>query len=480
MRWPLKYQIAIPMAAVMLLGVAAASGLNAYLAASGTRSRIEEQLRDAASIVAATNFPLTESVLAQLRGLSGAHFVSVDAAGNPIASSTPELLLAADLPNQRVRSSQDLSLQDPIRVHGESYFHGRVAVGYPRRATGGGEGGVVHILYPVVEYEAAWQRAVFPSLAVVGVALPVAVLIAVATAARIIRRTARLQQQLGHIAEGDFAAAPVPTRNDELRDLAEGVNQMAAMLALSEEKVRKSERTQTLVQLGGGIAHQLRNSVTGCRMALDLHTEDCPLASSDESLRVARRQLELMAEYVRRFLQLGKADDGAGQFADVELGQVVNDVLPLVEPAAYHAGVRLSWTPPESAALVRADRTELSQLLINLVLNGIEAAGRPAMGNGESPQVRISIERAAASQWQLCVGDSGPGPAEHVHERIFEAFVSEKADGVGLGLSVVRTIAQQHGAELSWNRDDGWTRFVVEFPEKTAVPKGESACPSYS
>jgi signal transduction histidine kinase len=167
---------------------------------------------------------------------------------------------------------------------------------------------------------------------------------------------------------------------------------------------------------------------------------------------------------------------------------VIDEVLPLVEPAARHARVSLAWTPPESEAVVWADRMELCQLLINLVLNGIEAAaGHPAAGlsgcrvttegNGSPPQIRIEIERADESRLRLRVSDTGPGPAASVRDKLFEPFVSDKADGVGLGLSVVRTIARQHGAQLSWHRDDGWTRFVVEFPVVAGSLAGRSREP---
>jgi DNA-binding protein Fis len=66
---------------------------------------------------------------------------------------------------------------------------------------------------------------------------------------------------------------------------------------------------RTLATLGGGVAHQLRNSVTGSNIALDLHAEECAAGRSCESLSVARRQLQLMEEYIRRFLQLGKRID---------------------------------------------------------------------------------------------------------------------------------------------------------------------------
>ena len=63
------------------------------------------------------------------------------------------------------------------------------------------------------------------------------------------------------------------------------MNRMAAMLAGYEEEVRRTERMRTLAHLGGGIAHQLRNSATGCAMAVDLHADECPLGDASETSR---------------------------------------------------------------------------------------------------------------------------------------------------------------------------------------------------
>ena len=81
----------------------------------------------------------------------------------------------------------------------------------------------------------------------------------------------------------------------------QAVNRMAQMLASYESEVRRTERIATLAPLGGGVAHQIRNSVTGQLIALDLHSEECSTGRSCESLHVARRQLQLMEEYIRRF-----------------------------------------------------------------------------------------------------------------------------------------------------------------------------------
>ena len=69
-----------------------------------------------------------------------------------------------------------------------------------------------------------------------------------------------------------------------------------------------------------------------------------------------------------------------------------------------------------------------------------------------------------ASGAVLTVADCGAGPAESVRENLFEPFVTEKADGVGLGLSVAREMVEQHGGTIHWRRADGMTYFIVELP----------------
>src|SRR5687768_3244269 len=87
MRWPLRLQIMLPMAAIMLLTVLVVGGLGAYLAARGIKARIDSQIAGVTKILAESNFPLTNAVLRQMKALSGAEMVLVDAAGKIVSTS---------------------------------------------------------------------------------------------------------------------------------------------------------------------------------------------------------------------------------------------------------------------------------------------------------------------------------------------------------------------------------------------------------
>src|SRR5690606_27387309 len=116
--------------------------------------------------------------------------------------------------------------------------------------------------------------------------------------ARITRPIFRLRNQVDRIAGGDFVPVTVTPRNDEIRDLSMAINHMVQMLAQYERQVRREEQLRTLGRLGGGMAHQVRNALTGCRMALELHRADCSMAD-DETLWVALRQIDLLEGSVK-------------------------------------------------------------------------------------------------------------------------------------------------------------------------------------
>jgi signal transduction histidine kinase len=209
------------------------------------------------------------------------------------------------------------------------------------------------------------------------------------------------------------------------------------------------------------MAHQLRNAVTGAAMAIELHKQDCPSPDS-EALQVAIRQLRLMESYLQRFMGFGRSQPVPHE--SIALPTIVEEVLSLVRPAATHAAVELVFAPNAEKLSIWGDAESLRHMLMNLVLNGVEAAKSAQDG----AQVVVELRRQPASRVVLLVKDNGPGPSAEVVQRLFEPFVTNKAEGVGLGLSVARHIAEAHGGSISFQRVDDWTCFAVELPLEEA------------
>ena len=159
--------------------------------------------------------------------------------------------------------------------------------------------------------------------------------------------------------------------------------------------------------------------------------------------------------------------------------KIVLDVVALL-PSCDHRGVDLQCETVENATgEVWADPDQLRQLLMNLVLNGVEAAGK-------SGWVRVELATREHATI-LRVLDSGPGPEGPMLERLFEPFATGKPEGIGLGLVVAQKIAEAHAGTIRY-LDSRPTCFEVVLPESAINPRalGPSAtracrarCPSW-
>ncbi|HEV3136636.1 MAG TPA: HAMP domain-containing sensor histidine kinase [Pirellulales bacterium] len=456
MRWPLRYQILFPFAGVMLAVVVGVTLLDAYLAARRTQRQIEDQLHGIAQTLLDANFPLTDAVLKQTRGLSGAEFLLTDQKGTLEASSLAE----PRLPSLPI-STSGFSLGETIEFTSARYFHAAIAV-RPRSAQGVPL--ILHILYPErFLREARWQAA-YPPLVIGTVLLAVVIALSIAIAGRLSRPILELRRELSRLVQGDFQAVPLPERNDELRDLIGSVNVLGDQLDELRRVIKRSERLAVLGQLSGGLAHQLRNSVTGARLAVQLHQRHCHQIDPD-SLAVALRQLAITESHLQRFLTVGQPRSPRRGRCD--LRQTVADVAALVAPACHHRSVALQFDAAlDGHVSLWADADQLRQLLLNLVLNGIEAASPGGW-------VRLELTHAPDAT-SVRILDSGPGPGRRLLDRLFEPFATGKPEGIGLGLSVAKTIAEAHGGTIRYI-DDGPTCFEVVLPTHVPTVGGAAA-----
>jgi signal transduction histidine kinase len=464
MRWPLRYQILLPFALTILGAIAAVSILSAVLATQRAHRQIEEQLQGIAATLADSSFPLTDVVLRQMHGLSGSEFVFWSEDGQVIATRAD--LQTPLLPAPTVTSdSRQLRLGPPITIGSERYYEMALAV----KGRGGQQSGRLHILYPERFWKAERSAAALPPLLIGGAGLGITALLALWLAHRLTRPILELRSQVQRIAQADYSPMPLPARNDEIRELAVAVNQLAAQLTTLDSAIRRSERLALLGQLAGGLAHHLRNNVTGAQMAVQLHARDCQ--SDHESLSVALRQMALTEQNLKQFLsapQLVGAVSTPPRYAPCTLRKIVEDVVDLTGPALEHKRVQLTVSDETLGDdALEADADQLCQLLINLVLNASDAAGPGGW-------VKINLRKhefenapvASSARAGLClqVIDSGPGPPPEIVAKLFQPFATSKPEGIGLGLAVASQIASSHGGDLVFHRAGGETYFEVRLP----------------
>jgi signal transduction histidine kinase len=393
-----------------------------------------------------------------MKGLLGAEILLCDGQMRPLLDDkgkpiTTLEMLPDHLPEPAEASSDELGPR--VQVGDQVFFCRRVPLGQETQP-----GLYLYIFYPEILWKEALDQAVRPALVVGSIGGLTAFLLAASLAGRVTRRIQDMGRRTRQIAGGDFSPMPLPRRNDELRDLAGFINDMAQRLAQLQEAVLRTERLRLLGQVSGGLAHQLRNAVTGANLAVQMHAQECPIGAKDEVLAVARRQLTLVEMHLKRFLNLGK--DLELRFQPCSLPPLLDEAIALLGPQCRHAGIDLRWHKVDDgpAWLLRGDPGQLSYLFVNVLTNAIEAAGP---GGWVAVRLTEKGDRTDSRRAVIEVLDSGPGVSPDIAPRLFEPFVTGKPEGVGLGLAVARQVVEAHGGSICWSRESEGTCFRIEL-----------------
>ena len=457
-RWGIRNQILWPFAAVLLAAIALTAFASAYFAAERSERQIADRLATVIKTLEGPQFPYKQNVIEMMRGLSGAEYV-VLTEPNSVSASTfaddVEVSQLKEVPITLPEESPELGQRTLVELHGERYF----AAGFQRKSPYGRDETLI-VLYPERQLQAARREAAMPPLIVGGVTLVALVILSAWLASRFGRRIRRVQEQVARIADGDFRELSQGKTRDEIFELVGSINQMSVKLRDYQAAIARTERSQLLGQLAGGLAHQLRNAVTGARLAIQLHQRRCETESDRESLDVAMRQLSITEEHIKSLLSVGKQE--SPHAIPGSLGDVIDDVAALVSPVCHHESVSFETRLPENWDAEVSDCESLRTAVLNLALNAVEATGP-----GGCVEIVVNADGSKAN---ITVRDNGPGPSEELAGNLFEPFATGKPEGVGLGLAVVKQTAASLGGDVQWERVDGWTEFRLQIPVDVRTP----------
>jgi signal transduction histidine kinase len=455
MRLSLRYRLLVPLT-LLLIGDAAATAWAATAVANAVERRLASQQWAVARTLteSRSTFRLTERVLEQMKGFSGAEFLFVPQSG--AAESTflePKPPPPADVPAVSPSpADEEPTLGKLVEIEGQEYRCLRLSLRAPHPNSGGN----LYIFYPESLRRTAVRDTVRPLLILGGFGGLIAVALASAFGSGLVRRIRDVETRTRLIAGGDFRPMPVPAANDELRDLCQSVNDMAHRLAGFQEELQRNERLRVLGQFSGGLAHQLRNAAAGAKLAVELFLAE-NAATDPEPLRVALRQLARIETNLRQFLDLGKPPARLSQPCD--LAKLIDQSVSMLEPQCRHTNTTLVWKLPAEPGTIVGDPAQLSHLLGNVIGNAVEAAGP-----GGTVDVRVMAAKQEGGSWIIEVADTGPGPPSALSSRLFEPFVTGKQEGIGLGLAVAKQVAEAHGGQISWQRREGRTVFTIALP----------------
>ncbi|MGF6660148.1 C4-dicarboxylate-specific signal transduction histidine kinase [Paraburkholderia atlantica] len=229
----------------------------------------------------------------------------------------------------------------------------------------------------------------------------------------------------------------------------------------AEKKIRDSEeryrdvqaelahanRVATMGQLAASIAHELSQPVTAtvanAEAALRwLAREPADLGEARRALDRIVRDTNRAGDVLGRIRQLVRKAPRKKE--PVDINEAIREITELVQGEARKSGARVEMQLAEDLPSIEGDRVELQQVLLNLIINALEA-----MGSLEGTRhVQVSTGEADGAGVVVTVRDSGPGFGPNGAEHAFNAFYTTKATGLGMGLSICRSIIDAHGGRL--------------------------------
>jgi C4-dicarboxylate-specific signal transduction histidine kinase len=209
-----------------------------------------------------------------------------------------------------------------------------------------------------------------------------------------------------------------------------------------------ANRIATMGQLTASIAHEVNQPIAAA------------ITNAQATLRwlsAARPDLEEARQALRRIVENGnRAGEVIGRIRalitkapprkdDVAINDAILEVVALTRGEAVKNGVSVRTQLAEGLPIIEGDGVQLQQVILNLIVNAIEAMS----GTNEAPRdLLIGAEKADPDGVLVAVRDSGPGLAPETLERLFDAFYTTKASGMGMGLSICRSIIEAHGGRL--------------------------------
>ena len=229
-----------------------------------------------------------------------------------------------------------------------------------------------------------------------------------------------------------------------------------------EAEMERGERLATVGNLAAAVAHEIRNPLNAVSMGIQRLRVEFEPAPRDEYLRMVdlvQGEVRRLNVIVEEFLSLARPM--SLKRGPIVVAGLLDEVLSLVESQACGAGIATAREIPEGLPMLYADRDRIKQVLLNVVLNGIQA-----MPSGGTLEISAA---AAGGTLTVTVADTGSGIAPDVLPKVFEPYVTTKAKGLGLGLAIARRIVEAHGGTIEAESEPGRrTRF------RFALPLGEA------
>lgn len=274
-------------------------------------------------------------------------------------------------------------------------------------------------------------------------------------ARRMNRRIDMIQGTLERVADGQFdARIPIDGKGDDIDTLALMVNTTVARLGASIESIR---------QISNDISHDLKTPLNRLRIVLEEATENYDLGRPIAGeLEEATSETNRILSTFEALLRIAQIESGArkARFVDVDLGTIMSDIVEFYRSICEDEGFVLSIDITGRLAPVQGDRELLTQMFANLLENAIRHCPT-------NTRITCTVDQVGQSIMAV-IADNGPGipepEREKVLRRLYRLEQSRTTSGSGLGLALVKAIADLHDATLTLEDNNPGLRVAIQFP----------------
>jgi two-component system sensor histidine kinase DctS len=230
---------------------------------------------------------------------------------------------------------------------------------------------------------------------------------------------------------------------------------MEELSRASQERLQASARLATMGEMASMLSHEL-NQPLAAISSYATGTANMIESPNSASMQDVSHALTRIAEQAERAGKVIKSVHDfvrrrEGKHESVAVKSLLDAVMPLVQLQAHKCAVRVAIDAPRSLPPVLVDRVMVEQVVLNLARNGIQAMA-DVQASARLLRIQVQVSRSDPAWLEFCVTDSGHGIDEETAKQLFTPFFSTKSDGMGLGLSLCRTVVEQHGGTLYFRR----------------------------
>jgi signal transduction histidine kinase len=253
--------------------------------------------------------------------------------------------------------------------------------------------------------------------------------------------------------------------NQRIEERALKLQQANQQLETTTKQLIMSEKLAAIGEITAGVAHEINNPIAVMQGNLEVIRElmGGKAEAAKMEFRLIDEQMHRISEIVTRLLQFAKPQEYAGYSEQYDVAHIVSDTLPLAQHLLKKTTITVE-KEYRASRLIKMNRTELQQVLVNLIVNAIHAmpgGGRLTLRTFDRDQ------NGRRSGVVIEVADTGAGMAPDVIQRIFDPFFTTKSrEGTGLGLSISQMLVARQGGKISVESELGkGTTFTIWLPE---------------